>query len=88
MEGGGVGWWEEGRGSGGCTGMDGGWGWGSRSGARGGKQKEGQWRVESGCEMTLLEHGFKYQNKVPNLAAPDFNGLAGKIEARTSSSNI
>lgn len=36
----------------------------------GGKErrtKEGEWRVEPGCEMTLLEHGFKYHNKVPVL---------------------
>lgn len=25
------------------------------------KTKEGEWWVEPGCEMTLLEHGFKYQ---------------------------
>lgn len=26
------------------------------------KTKEGEWRVEPGCEMTLLEHGVKYLN--------------------------
>lgn len=31
------------------------------------KTKEGEWWVEPGCEMTLLEHGFKYQNKLPEL---------------------
>lgn len=33
------------------------------------KTKEGEWRVEPVCEVTLLEHGFKYQNKVPILGA-------------------
>lgn len=46
------------------------WGWTEvdgvqGGGTRGGKQKEGEWRGEPGCEMTSLEHGFKYQKKVP-----------------------
>lgn len=40
--------------------------WGGLWG-KGRKTKEGEWWVEPGCEMTLLEHGFKYQNKVPEL---------------------
>lgn len=40
-------------------------GWSARGGTRGGKQKEGEWRGEPGCEMTSLEHGFKYQKRVP-----------------------
>ncbi len=38
-------------------------GWGEKER----KTKEGEWRVEPGCEMTLLEHGFKHQNKGPVL---------------------
>lgn len=40
-------------------------GWSAGGGTRGGKQKEGEWWGEPGCEMTSLEHGFKYQKKVP-----------------------
>lgn len=48
----------------GWRGMDGfGVGWGEKER----KTKEGEWRVEPGCEMTLLEHGFKHQNKGPVL---------------------
>lgn len=42
-------------------------GWGHK----GRKTKEGAWWVELGCEMTLLEHGFKYQNKVPTRGVLD-----------------
>lgn len=31
------------------------------------KTKEGEWWVEPGCEMTLFEHSFKYQNKCQDL---------------------
>lgn len=40
-------------------------GWSAGGGTRGGKQKEGEWWGEPGCEMTSLEHGFKYQKKAP-----------------------
>lgn len=54
-------------------GRSGGWigmnelGWGGKER----KTKEGEWRVEPVCEMTLLEHGFKYPKKVPILGALD-----------------
>lgn len=35
---------------------------------KGRKTKEGEWPIESGCEMTSLEHGFKYENTVPILS--------------------
>lgn len=38
-------------------------GWMAGGGTRGGKQKQGEWRGEPGCEMTSLEHGFKYQKR-------------------------
>lgn len=41
----------------------GGVGWGQEEEER--RTKEGEWRIEPGHEMTLPEHGFKYQNKVP-----------------------
>lgn len=66
----------------GCIGMDGVGVEEGGVGVRGRKTKEGQWRVESGCEMTSLEHGFKYRNKVPNLGVPDLNApLAGQDES-------
>lgn len=84
---GGGGSWMEGKGKGRvgrCTGMDGVGVEEGGVGVRRRKTKEGQWRVESGCEMTSLEHGFKYRNKVPNLGVPELNGpLAGQDESGT-----